>query len=58
MELVQLEDGRYSGYMVDGKRNGPGTWVNMDFSERLSGNWSNDHFCIGHGLKEFSDGER
>jgi hypothetical protein len=42
--------------MLEGKRVGPGTWVNASGTERLQGIWTNDLFCAGKGRKEYADG--
>ena len=56
VEKVDHEGGIYSGYLLNGRRHGPGTWVNEDMTRRYQGIWSNDHFCVGKGRLEFNDG--
>jgi len=54
---MNIDSGVYSGYILNDKRHGPGTWVNADATKRFEGLWSNDHFCVGNkGRLEFNDG--
>jgi hypothetical protein len=53
---IPYERGMYSGYLLNERRHGPGTWVVEDLSRRYEGIWSNDHFCVGIGQLEFNDG--
>ena len=56
LEQIPKANGIYSGYIVDGMRNGPGTWVPKGADKRYEGFWANDHFCVGKGQLEFNDG--
>jgi hypothetical protein len=46
----------YSGFMLNGKKHGPGTFVPNDLSYRMEGVWFRDMAFIGVGTKEFLDG--
>jgi|LauGreDrversion4_2_1035121.scaffolds.fasta_scaffold110183_4 hypothetical protein len=42
--------------MLDGKRLGPGTFVDNQATYRMEGLWVNDFAFAGKGTKEFTDG--
>jgi len=56
VKRMAIDGGIYSGYNLNDKRQGPGTWVNADATKRFEGLWNNDHFCVGIGRLEFNDG--
>ena len=49
VERKRIMGGMYSGYILNERRHGPGTWVTEDGAKRFEGIWSNDHFCVGKG---------
>ena len=52
-----MNDGIYSGYILQGKRHGPGTLVDKNYNWRMEGIWCDDKGFIDSGQKEFNDGE-
>ena len=52
-----MSEGIYSGYLLHGKRHGPGTLVDHNYKWRMEGIWCDDKAFIETGQKEFNDGE-
>ena len=44
-----MSDGIYSGYILSGKRHGPGTLVDKEFKWRMEGIWFDGKGFVGDG---------
>lgn len=52
-----MKEGIYSGYLLEGKRNGAGTLVDTKFEWRMEGIWFDNKGFVDIGQKEYNDGE-